>query len=216
MSFIKNIEIWNNQKPRVCSFDLEDYCTAGLIGNNTTGLSGIQTERCYEPGNCQPIYRDDIWATARATSDAWMKAVNEYILAVMAHYVDNESQEGTPFHECVTEAEWNAMWDLINGPQGPYMKFMDFAIKRDLFFNSLMPSSLKRTDVGSGLIRINIRPYDGPRSDQAINYTIDFKTLLYPTQEAYLEYTKALRDVVQSVDRVMKAINNDSYPIYQP
>lgn len=209
MSLLNNIEIWKNQKPRVCNFDLVDYCVNGLAGNNTTGKNGVDPFGYYYP--------DGFFVTARATADAYIKAVNEFILATMAYYTDDEDYDGNPYPTCVTEAQWNAMWDLINGPDGPNVKFMEMDIKRSLFFNSLMPSSQKRIDVDdTRRIPYYVRPYEGPNDNILIPYSIDYKTLLYPTQQAYLECTKAVRDLNQSVKRIMKALNNDTFPLIQP
>lgn len=210
MSFINNIDIWKGNRPRVCNFDLADYCENGYVGNNTTGLDGIQ-------GNQQYYFDPDaLWATARATADAYMKSVNEFILATIAHYNDNESAELNPFPGCITEEEWNGMWAFLNGPEGPYVKFKDYVIQRALFFNSIMPTRLKRTDTVTTDYKINIRPYQGPNSIETIYFTIDYSTSLYPTLEGYKNYTKSIRDVTQSVKRVMQALNKDTFPIFQP
>jgi hypothetical protein len=209
MSLLKNIDIWKGIIPRVCNFDLEDYCLIGLVGNNTTGMNGVQPDNSFFP--------DGLFTSARATADAYIKAVNEFILATMSHYTDGEDDDGNPYPTCVTEAEWNAMWNLINGPDGPNIKFKEMDIKRSLFFNSLMPNSFKRTDVdNTRRIIYYVRPYEGPNDNVLIPYSIDYSTLLYPTQQAYLECTKAVRDLNQSVKRIMKALNNDSFPLNQP
>ncbi len=209
MSLLKNIDIWKGNRPRVCNFDLEDYCVSGLIGNNTTGKNGVEPSAYFYP--------EGFFVSARATADAYIKAVNELILATMGYYSDDEDPDGNPFPKCVTEAQWNAMWDLINGPDGPNVKFMEMDIKRSLFFNSLMPSSQKRIDVDdTKRIPYYVRPYEGPNDDILISYSIDYKTLLYPTQQAYLDCIKAVRDFNQSVKRIMKALNNDTFPLIQP
>ena len=207
MSFIKNIEIWNNQIPRVCNFDFLDYCTGGYIGNNTTGLNSIRTDYYYP---------DALGATAAETGNAYMKTIDSFILATMANYVDNESYDGNPYPTCITEAEWNGIWDFLNGPDGPYFKYRDYVIQRALFFNSLLPSNLKRTDTVSSNYKINIRPYQGPNSIETIYFTIDYSTALYPTLQTYKNYTKSVRDLTQSVKRVFQALNNDTFPIFQP
>lgn len=208
MSFINNIDIWKGNRPRVCNFDLDDYCTNGYIGNNTTGINGIQVDGY--------LYPDGLESTAGATADAYMKSVNEFILATIAHYNDNESAELNPFPGCITEEEWNGIWAFLNGPEGPYVKFKDYNIQKALFFNSLRPSHLKRTDTVTIFYQINIRPYQGPNSTENIYYTIDYSTSLYPTLQTYKNYTKSIRDFVQSVKRVFQALNKDTFPIFQP
>jgi len=210
MSFINNIDIWKGNRPRVCNFDLDAYCNNGYIGNNTTGLNGITTDGEWYFGP------DSLWSTARATAVVYMKTVDEFVLATIAHYNDNESAELNPFPGCITEAEWNGIWDFLNGPDGPYVKHKDFTIQQALFFNSLMPTNLKRTDTVTTDYKINIRPYQGPNSIQTIYFTIDYSTSLYPTLERYKNYTKSLRDFVQSVKRVFQALNKDTFPIFQP
>ena len=49
-----------------------------------------------------------------------------------------------------------------------------------------------------------------------IPFTIDYSTALYPTLQTYQNYTKSLRDYVQSFKRVWQALNNDTFPIFQP
>lgn len=208
MSLLKNIDIWKGNIPRVCNFDLLDYCDLGVIGNNTTGLSGVQTN--------SSSYADGLYLNARATRDAYQKALDEMVLALMGSYVDQEDYDGNPFPTCITEEEWNNIWAFLNGPDGPYYKFRDFSIQQALFFNSLMPSNLKRTDTVTTMFKINIRPYEGPNSIVDIPFTIDYSTALYPTLQTYKNYTKSLRDYVQSFKRVFQALNNDTFPIFQP
>lgn len=207
MSLLKNIDIWKGNTPRVCNFDLEDYCVSGLVGNNTTGLNGVQNTYFNPEG-----IRD----TAIATTGDYLRAIDSFILSTMQHYVDQEDYDGNPFPGCITEAEWNGIWAFINGPEGPYYKCIDFNIQQALFFNSLMPTRLKRTDTITPYIILNIKPYEGPNSYENIYYTIDFSTSLYPTLQRYKDYTKSFRDFVQSVKRFMQALNKDTFPIYQP
>ena len=207
MSLLKNIDIWKSNIPRVCNFDFIDYCVDGLIGNNTTGLNGIQSNQ-FDP--------EDILITAAATGDAYIRAIDSFILATMANYVDDESYDGNPYPTCITEAEWNGIWDFLNGPDGPYLKHRDYIIQRNLFFNSLMPTRLKRTDTATYQTRLNVRPYQGPNSIVDIPFTIDYSTALYPTLQTYKNYTKSVRDLTQSVKRVFQALNNDTFPIFQP
>lgn len=210
MSFVKNIDIWKGNIPRVCNFDLEDYCVSGYVGNNTTGLNGITTTGQWF------LDPEDLLSTAAATGDAYMKAINEIVLATIAHYNDNESPEVNPFPGCITEAEWNGIWNFLNGPDGPYLKHRDYVIQRTLFFNSLMPTRLKRTDTVTYQTRLNVRPYQGPNSTVDIPFTVDYSTALYPTLQTYKNYTKSVRDLTQSVKRTLQALNKDTFPIYQP
>jgi hypothetical protein len=210
MSLLKNIDIWKGDRPRVCNFDLEDYCVSGYVGNNTTGLNGITTTGQWY------LDPEGLLLTAAATGDAYMKSIDEIVLATMAHYVDNESTDGNPFPGCITEAEWNGIWDFLNGPAGPYLKHRDYVIQRNLFFNSLMPTRLKRTDIATYDYKINIRPYQGPNSTETIYFTVDYSTSLYPTLETYKNYTKSVRDLTQSVKRFLQALDKDTFPIYQP
>ena len=211
MSFINNIDIWKGNRPRVCNFDLEEFCTSGFIGNNITGFADIPSTSFY---GTDP---DSLGATARATRDAYLKAVKEVFLTSINFYLDPDSNNGTPFRECITENEWNAIMDLYNGPDGYVAKSINFMIKSDLFFNSLMATKYKRTDTVTYWFPGLIIPYqDLPISEPQIFFTIDFKTSLYPTTQSYIEYTECIRDYVQFVQRFFKAITNTDFPIYQP
>lgn len=208
MSLLNNIEIWKNQRPRVCSFDLEDYCNYGFIGNNTTGMANIPTSGYFYPTGLS--------VTANTTGQAYFKAFDEFIMATLAHYIDSEDLDANPYVKCITEDQWNTIQDFLHGPEGPYAKYVNFYIKSSLFFNSLNPTAYKRTDVETTFVSYKHMPYEGPWTTEQMPIVVDYSTLLYPTRQAYFDSTKSMRDLVQSLKTVMMALNNDTFPIYQP
>ncbi len=211
MSLLKNIDVWKGYRPRVCNFDLDDYCLSGIIGNNITGIADIPSSSSLGQDP------DSLWTTARATRDAYLRAVNEVFGTCINFYIDPDANNPSPYRECITESQWNAIMDLYNGPDGFVSKSINLITKGDLFFNSLMPSRLKRTDTVTWYYRKFIISYqDLPVQEPQVFFTIDFKTSLYPTAQSYIEYTECVRDYVQFVKRFIKAITNCDFQIYQP
>lgn len=211
MSLLKNIDVWKGYRPRVCNFDIDDYCLSGIIGNNITGIADIPSSSVLGQNP------DNLWTTARATRDAYLKAVREVFVTCLSFYFDPDADYLSPYRECITENEWNAIMDLFNGPDGYVSKSINFTIKSDLFFNSLMPSRLKRTDsVTYYYPKFIISYYGLPVQEPRVYFTIDYKTSLYPTTQSYIEYTECVRDYTQFVKRFIKAITNCDFQIYQP
>ena len=137
MSFIRNIEIWKNQAPRVCNFDIQDYCNFGNVGNTCTEITLIPNT-------------EDAFSTARATYNTWIKAVNEYVLASLSFYYeigyDNPSigvniPEDALNLNCNSQENFNAICDLYYNASGFVLISIDFEIKRYQLENSLLLDS---------------------------------------------------------------------------
>ena len=205
MSFIKNIEIWNNHRPRVCNFDIQDYCFDGSLGNTCTENTGIpETEYSF--------------TTARATYEAWLKAVNEYFIASYAFYYDIEYidpntgdiiiPEGLINEKCNSLSNLTAMCDLYYGqPDGFIIKSINFRSKREQMQNSLLPTGdpNKKTGIETNTINIPVGP-NVP--DQPYTYTIDFTNYQTPEYSHYLEYRTVMGLMMQQLKKIMTATGN--------
>lgn len=207
MSFIKNIEIWNNQRPRICNFDLLDYCYSGAAGNTCT-------ENTNAPNT------EELFTIARATYDAWKKAVNEYFLASFAFYFDyafddpNVSNvviaEGLLNEKCNPMVNLTAMCDLYYGrPNGLLMQMIDFQSKRMQLYNSLLADGHpdKKTGIESYTENVPL----GPRmASELYTYTVDYTNYQTPSYDTYLEYRTIMGKMMQQLKKIMVATSNSS------
>jgi len=205
MSFIKNIEIWNNHRPRVCNFDIEEYCLIGAAGNTCTENTNI-------PEN------EDLYGTARATYDAWLAAVDNYFLASYNFYYDPGYQdpitgdiiipEGLLNEKCNSLSNLTTMCSLYYGqPDGFVIKSINFRSKREQIQNSLLPPGdpNKKTGIETNTISIPVGP-NVPA--QPYTYSIDFTNYQTPEYSHYLEYRTSLGDMMQQLKKIMTATGN--------
>jgi uncharacterized protein (TIGR02145 family) len=201
MGFIRNFEIWTNQRPRVCNFDIMDYIETGIIGNscteNTRSLDSIDWA--------------DSQTTANATHDAWLKAVNEYFLSALAFFYQSSYQnyQGHPNpipdqdnFRCITPENYNKIIDLIYGPDGFWEKSFDFDVARLLWWNCLLDpgSPNKRTGTYSDTFR---RP-TGKYSYIDKPFTVDFANYQTPSYEKYLEFRSKMDPMLASLKIIMQ------------
>jgi len=205
MGFIKNIEIWNNQRPRVCSFDLDDYCYYyGAVGNTCTE----NTAAPDMTGN------GDMFTTANATHDVWAKAVIEYFTASIAFYREADYQDPVTGEiiipqvlneRCIPRDEYNKLCNLFyNQTDGFYMKDIAFQAKKMQIRNSFKlntdPNKLTGIHSFTQLIETS------PQSTGIIyTYTVDFTDYQAPDYNHYLEYRTVLGDLMQLVKKLMTA-----------
>lgn len=205
MSFIKNIDIWNNYIPRVCNYDTEDYCSWGAIGNTCTN-------------NTQIPNTENIFTTARATSDAFIKDINNYIYSTIPYYYDIEYTDpitgveivpdGLLNDKCITVENYNALLNLYFGPNGLLHKYhYDFIPKRHQLANSLLADGdpEKLTGIVTYIARFEDE-YRGGGVDHTIS--IDFTNYQTPSYDIYLEYRTVLGDFMQHVKNIMTASAN--------
>jgi hypothetical protein len=207
MSFIKNIEIWNNHRPRVCNFDIEDYCNSGAMGNTCTEITGAPDT-------------EDLFTTAKATSDAWLKAVNEYFLASVSFYYDPGFADssvssivipdGLLNEKCNPLSNYTELCDLYySQPDGFIMKSIDFKIKRAQLENSLLPDSNPNKKTGT-YSYTEIIPNAPFTAGVSYTYTIDFTNYQTPDYNNYIEYRTILGDMMQQLKKIMTATGNHS------
>jgi len=189
MSFIKNIEIWNNHRPRVCNFDIEEYCLIGAAGNTCTENTNI-------PEN------EDLYGTARATYDAWLAAVDNYFLASYNFYYDPGYQDPITGDIIIPEGLLNE-----KQPDGFVIKSINFRSKREQIQNSLLPPGdpNKKTGIETNTISIPVGP-NVPA--QPYTYSIDFTNYQTPEYSHYLEYRTSLGDMMQQLKKIMTATGN--------
>ena len=206
MGLIKNIEIWNNQRPRVCNFDVLDACYSGEIGNTCTGNTS--------PGNLE-----DSFSTARATFDSWAQAVNQYILASLSFYYEVEYIDpstgniiisGTDLNlNCNSQENFNKLCALFYGSTGFVMMQIDFKIKRAQLENSLLSSSdpNKKTGVHTYTEVIPTGPLS-PTTNYT--YSIDFTNYQSPDYNTYLQYRTSLGIMMRQLKKIITATSNSS------
>jgi len=205
MGFIRNFEIWNNQRPKVCSFDIDDYCTLwGAVGNT-----------CTENTTAPDMTGDgDMFTTSNATHDAWAKAVVEYFTASInfyreADYEDPDTGEiiipQTLNERCILRDEYNELCNLFyNQTNGFFMKDIAFQAKKMQIANSFKLNSDpgKRTGVHSFTQNIETAPHS---PGIQYTYTVDFTDYQSPDYNHYLEYRTVLGDLMQLVKKLMTA-----------
>lgn len=204
MSFIRNIEIWKNQVPRVCNFDLQDYCNFGNIGNTCTENTGIPNT-------------EDAFSTARATYDAWIKAVNEYVLASLSFYYeigyDNPSiginiPEDALNLNCNSQENFNAICDLYYNASGFVLMSIDFEIKRLQLENSLLLDS--NPDKKTGVYSYTKTIPTSPTTTAPYTYSVDYTNYQTPSIDIYLEYRESLGIMLRQLKKIITATSNSS------
>ena len=206
MSFIKNIQIWNNQRPRVCNFDILDYCNVGGIGNTCTGNTGTPNT-------------EDGFTTARATYDAWIKSVNEYFLASVSFYYDIGFDDPSVSNivipedlfndKCNTQENYTKLCNLYYGPNGFIEQMYLFEIKRAQLENSLLADTdpNKKTGVYTGTVLRLVSPFAQP---VPYTYSIDYTDYQTPEYSYYEEYREILGELMQRLKKIITATSNSS------
>ena len=206
MGFIRNFEIWNNQRPSVCSFDINDYCVYwGNVGNTCTG-----NQAAPDMGS-----ESDSFTTSRATYEAWVKAVAEYFLASIRFFED-VSYEDPITHEwvipdglynekCNPRSNYDELCNLFYGyPHGFYYNVVAFRSIKMQINNSFMQNGDpdKRTGVHTFTEIIST----SPRVEGIVyTYTVDFTNYQSPDYNHYLEYRTILGNFLQWYKKLMKA-----------
>lgn len=206
MGLIKNIEVWNNYRPYVCNFDIEDYCYSGSIGNTCTENTGTGS-------------LEDNFITARSTYNAWTKSINEYVLASLAFYYEVEYSDPSTGNlvipdtdlnlNCNSQENVNALCALYYGATGLVMMQIDFQIKRAQLENSLLSDSdpNKKTGTYTYTELIPTGPFSA-----SVNYTynIDFTNYQSPDYNTYLQYRTSLGIMMGQLKKIITATSNSS------
>jgi uncharacterized protein (TIGR02145 family) len=205
MGFIRNFEIWTNQRPRVCNFDVLDYCAEGVIGNSCTGI-------------VRPIdaTTEDNAAMARSTRDAWLKAVNEYALALNAFYFENGTGPNPPggypelFDQnnvkCITPTNYGKFLNLYYGPTGFTAKYYkEWLPASQLWWNCLYMVGSPEKKTGVYTYTIPGIPTAPNQGGPPFTYTIDYTNYQVATKARYLEYRVALDAMLAALKIFMQS-----------
>jgi len=199
MGLLRNIEIWNNQRPRVCNFDLSDYCGEGSLGNtcttNTTPINDIDWSNSQE--------------TARETRAAWLNAINLYVVATNAFFYEpagcnTESTSCVPEQQnfkCNSAEQFQQLSDLYYGPEGFLEKYKTWQIKSQQWWNCLLTAPDKQEGIQTYSQTMN----SSPTTTYTWTYTVDYTNYQTPDQTKYLEYRNAMGDMMQSLKQLMTA-----------
>jgi len=214
MSFIKNIQVWNNHIPRVCNFDFEDYTNSGWVGNNCRSAIFDNPEDNYNN-----LCIEDPSTTARATRNAYVKALDELFDSIYEFYFNQENTTyGIARSEnniCITPAKRQAFLDAYWGPTGLKQKLWDVLyIKQPQLFNAMTPacSSEKRNGI-QNLTEFWRNAYDETRI--SVTYQVDFTN--YQSMNYYIldEYQLAFKNLVQDVKNTLIKLTNAPLTISQ-
>jgi hypothetical protein len=205
MSFIKNIQVWNNHIPRVCNFDYEDYTTSGWVGNNCR----IRTN---PEDNYNNLCIEDTATTARATRNAYVRALDELFDSIYEFYFNQENTTyGIARSEnniCITPAKRQAFLDAYWGPTGLKQKLWDVLfIKQPQLFNAMTPACSNDKYNGIQERTESWRSaYDEPSNP--VTYEIDFTN--YQTMNYYIldEYQLAFKNLMQDVKNTLIKLTN--------
>jgi len=205
MSFIKNIQLWKNEIPRVCSFDFEDYTTSGWVGNGCKVWENPDS-------NYNNLCMEDVATTARATRDAYFLSIERLFNSIYAFYFNKENIPlGIPESEnnnCITPAKRQAFLDAYWGPNGLKEKLFDVLfIKQPQIFNAMFPECSDEKRQGVQTYTINWKyTYGAPSVTRT--YTIDYtnyQTMSYPIMDAY---DLALKNLIQEVKSTLIKLTN--------
>lgn len=204
MGFIRNFEIWNNQRPRVCNFDIIDYCDRGVIGNscteNTTPLDTID--------------QVDNYLNAVSTHNAWILAVNKYVVALNAFYLETGTGPNPPggypqlFDQnnikCITPVNYGKFLDLYYGPTGFIAKYKEWWEASLRWWNCLYPAG-DLVNKKTGLETFYRTFPTAPNQTQPWTFTIDFTNYQVATKARYLEYRAALDAMLAALKIFMQS-----------
>lgn len=205
MSFIKNIQVWHNQIPRVCNFDYEDYTTSGWVGNNCRIRTDPQDNYNY-------LCAEDIATTARADRNAYVLAWDRFFDSIYEFYFN---QENIPYgiarsqnNNCITPSQRQAFLDAYWGPTGLKQKIWDVLyIKQLQLFNAMYRdcSSDKKNGVQSVTAEWR-NAYN--ETENTVTYQVDFTN--YQTMNYYIldEYETAFKNLMQEIKNTFVRLTN--------
>lgn len=106
MGFIRNFEVWNNQIPKVCNYDICEYITYGVIGTGTTEQ------------NCDDFA--DLRGTAIESRNSFIRSLKDYLLSTTLCVSDET---------CETIYQQKIYEDFFGGV------YLEYQIKFNLFWN---------------------------------------------------------------------------------
>lgn len=179
--------------------DILDYCTAGVIGNTCTS-------------DVRPLYaidQEDNLSIANGAKNAWLKAINEYQIATMAMFYENdlcntESTSCVPAQfnsKCNTVENFQKLSSLFYGPDGFIEKYKTWQIKREQWWNCVTDPVYKLNGIHSYSDVIN----SSINTTYTWEYSIDYTNYQTPDKAKYLEYRTAMGNMMQSLKQLMIA-----------
>jgi len=212
MSFIKNIQVWNNQIPRVCNFDFEDYTTSGWVGNNCRLFTNPQD-------NYNNLCAEDIATTARATRDAYVRSLDQLFDSIYEFYFNQDNPTygitRSENNNCITPTQRQAFLDAYWGPTGLKSKLWDVLfIKQPQLFNAMYPSCSSEKYNGIQDFTVNWQSAYGQPSTP-VTYQIDFTN--YQSLNYYIvdAYELAIKNLMQEVKNTLIKLTNAPLTISQ-
>ncbi len=205
MSFIKNIEIWNNQIPRVCNFDYEDYTSSGWVGNNCNHIN--------EPlNNYINLCMEDVATTARATRNAYVLGLDRLFDSIYEFYFNQANPTyGIPRSEnnnCITPAQRQAFLNAYWGPTGLKQKLWDVLyIKQEQMFNAMFIDCSSEKKQGVQTLEVEWRnAYDEARIPTT--YQVNFTNYQNMTYFILDDYELAFKNLMQEVKNTLIKLTN--------
>jgi hypothetical protein len=213
MGFLLQYSIITKQRPRVCNFDLEDYCGNGSIGNTCTNDTEVPNVT-------------DMLITADATRDAFIKSVDEYFLASLAFFKDIDAcNYSVPFEciynsenlsECITPENYSYLFNLIYGPDGFFQNYyVNWIIEKSKWWNCLYPVGDVDKLNGVHTLSISIPDPINPGSI-IINVDVDYTNYQTTSPEKYMVFRNSMGEMMQALKRAMQIISAHPLTVYYP
>ena len=199
MGLLRNIEVSNNQTPRVCNFDITDYYDEGVVGY---GCSGITVDLKTQ------INFANSYTTARATRDAWFNSVKDYFLATYGWFYDDSFEDFAYNNNCISLEKRQAILDSFFGPTGFLEKYKLFVIKSAQWWNCLLYPIHKQTGIVTDSLNMLTYYRDpdanvNPIIDYVWNYEVDYTNYQEPSRAKYYEFRKVMGDMMQALKQMM-------------
>lgn len=196
MGFIRNIELWNSQRPRQAGFDIADYCTEGTIGNTCTG---------YSPDLKTQIDFTGHVTTAEATHDAWLRSISELFLAFHGFFIDYSGDSPVRLTKCISDSEYYRLLSYYYGENGFLGKYKIWRVKQRQWFNCLVLPIDKQTGVVEYTQTMEVAP---STPTETWVYNVDYTDWQEPSRAKYYEFRNAMRDMMQAYRKLFFIMGN--------
>lgn len=210
MGLLKNIEVWNNQTPRVCNFDIQDYYAEGTVGYECSGIVvDLKTQ----------IDFTNNYTTALSTRDAWINSINEYFLATYDFFYDNSFEDFAYNNKCISLEKRQAILDSYYGPNGFLEKYKLFVIKSTQWWNCVFYPVDKQTGIVTYSETMwtypSTEPGIGPLNTYTWEYEVDFTNYQEPSRERYNEFRTVMGDMMQSLKQMLIITGGHTFAKFQ-
>lgn len=205
MSFIKNINIWNNQIPRVCNFDYEDYVFTGWVGNNCNG-------RYHAGFNYDNLCFEDIVVSARAERNAYVFSLDRLFDSIYEFYFNQDNPTygitRSENNNCITPAQRQAFLNAYWGPTGLKQKLWDVLyIKQTQMFNAMFIDCSSEKKQGVQTLEVDWRnAYD--EAPILTSYQVDFTNYQNMSYHILDDYELAFKNLMQEVKNTLIKLTN--------